>query len=88
MATVLAFEPVLPEAAAREPSWPALGLADCGGVRAKPAYGYRRVVWWLKRKEGLRVNRRRVLQTMRKQGLLVPSRRLRVRRGKEWGRET
>ena len=33
-------------------------VAACG---EKPAYGYRRVTWWLRRKEGLRVNRKRVL---------------------------
>jgi putative transposase len=52
----------------------------------KPAYGYRRVAWWLWRKEGLRVNRKRVLRVMRERGLLVRSRRLRARRKKEWGR--
>jgi hypothetical protein len=29
-------------------------IVAAGG--AKPAYGYRRVTWWLKRKEGLAVN--------------------------------
>jgi putative transposase len=52
----------------------------------KPAYGYRRVTWWLRRKEGLRVNRKRVLRVMRERALLVRSRRLRARRKKEWGR--
>jgi len=52
----------------------------------KPAYGYRRVTWWLRRKEGLPVNRKRVLRVMRERGLLVRSRRLRARRKKEWGR--
>ncbi len=52
----------------------------------KPAYGYRRVAWWLRRKEGLAVNRKRVLRVMRERGLLVRSRRLRARRRKEWGR--
>jgi len=46
----------------------------------KLAYGYRRVAWWLQRKEGLRVNRKRVLRVMRERGLLVRSRRLRARR--------
>ena len=32
-----------------------IGVA-CG---EKPAYGYRRVAWWLRRKEGLTVNRKR-----------------------------
>jgi putative transposase len=52
----------------------------------KLAYGYRRVAWWLKRRQGLRVNRKRVLRVMRERGLLVRSRRLRARRRKEWGR--
>jgi len=52
----------------------------------KLAYGYRRVAWWLARKKGLTVNRKRVLRVMRERGLLVRSRRLRARRKKEWGR--
>jgi integrase len=52
----------------------------------KLAYGYRRVAWWLQRKKGLTVNRKRVLRVMRERGLLVRSRRLRARRKKEWGR--
>ncbi len=52
----------------------------------KLAYGYRRVTWWLQRKKGLTVNRKRVLRVMRERGLLVRSRRLRARRKKEWGR--
>src|SRR5260370_6442838 len=52
----------------------------------KLAYGYRRVAWWLQRKKGLPVNRKRVLRVMRERGLLVRSRRLRARREKEWGR--
>jgi len=52
----------------------------------KLAYGYRRVAWWLWRKEGLVLNRKRVLRVMRERGLLVRSRRLRARRRKEWGR--
>src|SRR5260370_15913335 len=55
----------------------------CGEKRA---YGYRRVAWWLQRKKGLPVNRKRVLRVMRERGLLVRSRRLRARRKKEWGR--
>jgi len=51
----------------------------------KVAYGYRRITWWLRRKEGLSVNRKRVLRVMRERGLLVRSRRLRARRRKEWG---
>jgi putative transposase len=52
----------------------------------KPAYGYRRVTWWLRRKEGLQVNGKRVLRVMRERSLLVRSRCLRARRKKEWGR--
>jgi len=58
-------------------------VVACG---EKPAYGYRRVTWWLRRKENLVVNRKRVLRVMRERGLLVRSRRLRARRRKEWGR--
>src|SRR6476660_240020 len=58
-------------------------VVACG---EKLAYGYRRVAWWLRRKEGLVVNRKRVLRVMRERGLLVRSRRLRARRRKEWGR--
>jgi len=58
-------------------------VVACG---EKPAYGYRRVAWWLQRKENLLVNRKRVLRVMRERGLLVRSRRLRARRKKEWGR--
>lgn len=63
--------------------WDERIVEACG---AKPAYGYRRVAWWLRRKEGLLVNRKRVLRVMRERGLLVRSRRLRARRQKEWGR--
>ena len=58
-------------------------VVACG---EKPAYGYRRVTWWLRRKEKLPVNHKRVLRVMRERGLLVRSRRLRARRKKEWGR--
>jgi putative transposase len=58
-------------------------VVACG---EKPAYGYRRVAWWLRRKENLQVNGKRVLRVMRERGLLVRSRRLRARRKKEWGR--
>jgi HTH-like domain len=37
----------------------------------KLAYGYRRATWWLQRKNGLPVNRKRVLRVMRERGLLV-----------------
>jgi len=63
--------------------WDGEIVAACG---VKPAYGYRRVTWWLRRKEGLVVNRKRVLRVMRERGLRVRSRRLRARRRKEWGR--
>ena len=46
-------------------------VVACG---EKPAYGYRRVTWWLRRKENLPVNRKRVLRVMRERGLLVRSR--------------
>src|SRR5215469_4595023 len=52
----------------------------------KLAYGYRRVAWWLQRKKGMPVSRKRVLRVMRERSLLVRSRRLRARRKKEWGR--
>jgi putative transposase len=55
----------------------------CG---AKPAYGYRRVAWWMHRKQGLQVNGKRVLRVMRERGLLVTPRRTRARRKKEWSR--
>src|SRR6202042_2079029 len=58
-------------------------VVACG---EKPAYGYRRVTWWLRRKENLPLNRKRVLRVMRERELLVRSRRLRARRKKEWGR--
>ena len=58
-------------------------IVACG---EKPAYGYRRVSWWLRRKQGARVNGKRVLRVMRERGLLVTPRRLRARREKEWGR--
>ena len=58
-------------------------IVACGD---KPAYGYRRVSWWLWRKQGLTVNGKRVLRVMRERGLLVAPRRLRARRQKEWGR--
>ncbi len=50
----------------------------------KPAFGYRRVQWWLQDVGGLRVNRKRVLRVMRERGLLLRSRRFRVSRRKDW----
>ena len=58
-------------------------ILACG---EKPAYGYRRVVWWLERKQGLVVNGKRALRVMRERGLLVRQRRFRVSRRKDWGR--
>jgi hypothetical protein len=52
----------------------------------KLAYGYRQWACRLWRKNGLRVNRKRVLRVMRERGLLLRWRRLRARRKKEWGR--
>ncbi len=63
--------------------WDERIVEACG---SKPAYGYRRVRWWLRRKEELVVNGKRVLRVMRERGLLVTKRRLRARRKKEWGR--
>jgi hypothetical protein len=48
----------------------------------KLACSYRRVAWWLERRKGLLVNRKRVLRVMRERGLPVRSRRLRARRRK------
>ena len=50
----------------------------------KPAFGYRRVQWWLKDVGALCVNRKRVLRVMRERGLLLRSRRFRVTRRKDW----
>ena len=58
-------------------------ITACG---EKPAYGYRRVVWWLGRHHGLVVNGKRALRVMRERGLLVRQRRFRVSRGKDWGK--
>lgn len=58
-------------------------IVACG---EKPAYGYRRVGWWLRRKRGVVVNGKRVPRIMREHGLLVQARRLRARRRKEWSR--
>jgi putative transposase len=56
-------------------------VAACG---EKPAYGYRRVAWWLQRKQQLAVNGKRVLRVMREHGLLVRQGRYRVSRRKDW----
>ena len=58
-------------------------VTACG---EKPAYGYRRVRWWMEHAQGARLNGKRVLRVMRERGLLVRSRRLRVSRRKEWGK--
>ncbi len=52
----------------------------------KPAYGYRRVVWWLGRHHALLVNGKRALRVMRERGLLVRQRRFQVSRRKDWGK--
>jgi len=57
-------------------------ITACG---EKPAYRYRRVVWWLGNTQGLVVNGERVLRVMRERGLLVRQRRFRVPRRKDWG---
>jgi len=80
------IELVLPEATARQPGRPSYDEQIVMACGEKLAYGYRRVAWWLQRKKGLPVNRKRVLRVMRERGLLVRSRRLRARRKKEWGR--
>jgi hypothetical protein len=58
-------------------------VAACG---KKPAYGYRRVAWWLQRKQDMDVNGKRVLRLMRERGLLVRQGRYRVSRRKDWSR--
>ena len=58
-------------------------ILACG---EKPAYGYRRVVWWLGRHHGLVVNGKRALRVMRERGLLVRQRRFQVSRRKDWGK--
>lgn len=58
-------------------------VAACG---EKPAYGYRRVAWWLQRKQDMEVNGKRVLRVMRERGLLVRQGRYRVSRRKDWSR--
>ena len=58
-------------------------VTACG---EKPAYGYRRVAWWLGRQHGLAVNGKRVLRVMRERGLLVRQRRFQISRRKDWGK--
>jgi putative transposase len=72
-----------PRGSRADRKWDEQIVQACG---EKTAYGYRRVTWWLRRKEGLPVNGKRVLRVMRERSLLVRSRRLRARRKKEWGR--
>lgn len=43
-------------------------VAACGEKRD---YGYRRVAWWLQRKQHMDVNGKRVLRVTRERGLLV-----------------
>src|SRR5260370_29105922 len=57
-----------------------------GGGGGKGGEGIGGGAWWVWRKKGLGVNRKRVLRVMRERGLLVRWRRLRARRKKEWGR--
>ena len=66
-----------PHAARADRRLDAVIVEACG---AKPAYGYRRVAWWLDRKQGVVVNGKRVLRVMRERGLLVTPRRTRARR--------
>jgi putative transposase len=72
-----------PHASRADRRWDEQIISACG---EKAAYGYRRIAWWMQRKEKLRVNGKRVLRVMRERGLLVRPRRLRARRKKEWGR--
>src|SRR5262249_58646640 len=72
-----------PRGSRTDRTWDEQIVVACG---EKPAYGYRRVTWWLRRKEGLLVNRKRVLRVMRDRSLLVRSQRLPAQRKKEWGR--
>jgi putative transposase len=58
-------------------------ILACG---EKPAYGYRRVAWWLGRHHGLVVDGKRALRVMRERGLLVRQRRFQVSRRKDWGK--
>ncbi len=58
-------------------------VAACG---EKPAYSYRRVAWWLQRKQDMDVNGKRVLRVMRERGPLVRQGRYRVSRRKDWSR--
>jgi putative transposase len=52
----------------------------------KPAYGYRRMVWWLGRHHGLVINGKRALRVIRERGLLVHQRRFQVSRRKDLGK--
>jgi hypothetical protein len=52
-------------------------ITACG---EKPAYGYRRVAWWLWRHHGLVVNGKRALRVLGERGLLVRQRRFQVSR--------
>lgn len=70
-----------PHGSRADRKWDEQIVQACG---EKPAYGYRRVTWWLRRKEGLGVNHKRVLRVMRERSLLVRSRRLRARRNQIW----
>jgi hypothetical protein len=67
--------------------WPRGSRADRTSWRAETSWRMAISEWrgGLQR-QGLPVNRKRVLRVMRERGLLVRSRRLRARRKKEWGR--
>jgi len=53
-------------------------LCNRRGLGRQAAYGYRRVTWWMQRKQSLVVNGKRVLRVMRERGLLVTPRRTRA----------
>jgi hypothetical protein len=58
-------------------------VVACGG---RLAYAYWRVAWWLQRKKGLLVNRKRVLRVMRERGMLVRAQVVCAHDGKKRGR--
>src|SRR5260221_14679837 len=45
----------------------------------KTSYGYRRIAWWMERKEKLGLNRKHDICVMCERGLLIRPRRLRAR---------
>jgi hypothetical protein len=78
-------ESLLPAPAARRPCGSFARSGDRPGLRRKPAYGYRRVVWWLGPHHPLVVNGKRALCVMRECGL-VRQRRFQVSRRKDGGK--